>query len=279
MLAAHMVSIEFWRFSATIAATMIGLVFVGTFYYLDSGWDSFKFFQGELEALSMKFAQLIIAYFSTALLLSIVQEPFFPPYVPLIAFIVLAVATGGATKSISNELTRFYKLNEESTIRWGNIGNWLWFAIVFAVPLLLFSWNQWPDLLVGIVGYPQDENAAWIVFLALVLGYWYLLQLLFLPYKTHKRERNISSRMNKKDVREGNAPSEETWDDEQMEFAKERVTQGLNEGGLVYEAGNPLSGELDDPVLYLRPRISDLGDAMIHVQIPDDWANDLQLLD
>ena len=273
-----MVDAEFWRFSATISATMIGLVFVGTFYYLDSGWESFKYFQGELEALSMKFARLIIAYFSTVLLVSIVQEPFFPRYVPLIAFLGLAIATGAATKSVSDELEGFYDLSNNSRIRGGNIGNWIWFLIVFIVPLSVYLWNQRPDLLSAVLTYPVGASAVWVVFLALILGYWYLLQLLFLPYQTHKRERDISERENKQDVRKGKTPTNQTWDDDQVQLARKRVMDGLQDEGLTYQADKLLSGELDEPALHSHPRVTDLGDAMVHVQIPDDWASDLQLL-
>lgn len=53
---------------------------------------------------------------------------------------------------------------------------------------------------------------------------------------------------------------------------------GLQDEGLTYQADKPLSGELDEPALHSHPRVTDLGDAMVHVQIPDDWTSDLQLL-
>lgn len=274
-----MIEADFWRFCATISATMIGLVFVGTFYYLESGWESFRFVQGELEELSVDFAKLIIAYFSTTLLLSIAQEPFLPTYVQLISFVALAIATGVATMSLSNDLEYFHSLSYETSIRWGKIGNWLYFAVVFVIPFSIHLWGHRSTFTSSLIRYPRGEAAAWVVLLALVLGYWYLIQFLLLPYQSHKRERDIAERMNKKDVRSGETPSNETWDDDQMQFAKDRITSGLNDEGLVYQPGDYLSGELDEPILHFAPQVSDLGEAMIHVQITDDWTDDKQLLD
>lgn len=108
-----MVEPEYWRLFSQISATMIGLVFVGTFYYLESGWKTFNFLRTQMERLSVSYAKSIIAYFSTALFLSLAQEPFFPSWFTTVAFVILFLIVCHSTLLLNNELKEFYNISHE----------------------------------------------------------------------------------------------------------------------------------------------------------------------
>ena len=48
-----MIGPEFWQLLVTISAAMIGLVFLGTIYNLDSGWEEYEFYRREMESLTV----------------------------------------------------------------------------------------------------------------------------------------------------------------------------------------------------------------------------------
>jgi hypothetical protein len=189
-----MIDPEFWRLLATISATMIGLVFLGTIYYLESGWEEYDVYRQEMESMSVRGAQLIIAYFSTVLVLSLLREPFLPEVVTTVAFVVLAAAVILVTRS-ANEALRTY---EEATpsewdsllLKSSRIAGWVAFILVFVAPPATWHATRSVDSPPEILTLPE-LSVAWIAILALLFGYWNLVQFLLLPYEIREQEREL----------------------------------------------------------------------------------------
>ncbi|MCU4752537.1 hypothetical protein OB919_11140 [Halobacteria archaeon AArc-curdl1] len=188
-----MIEPEFWRLLATISATMIGLVFLGTMYYLESGWKEYEFYSREMEALTIRGAQIIIAYFSTVLVLSLLQEPFLPRIISTIAFSMLAVTVIIVTRSLNEALRAFENGpadRDSMTFKSSRVGNWIAFVIVFVGPPTVFRTTQLVDS-AGSPLYVGELSLAWIAILALLFGYWNLIQFLLLPYEVRRWERDL----------------------------------------------------------------------------------------
>ncbi|WP_290813717.1 hypothetical protein [Halovivax sp.] len=98
---------DFWRLLGTISATMIGPVFIGTTYFLESGRAEFDVYRREMAALTVSGARLVIAYFSTTLVLSLFREPFLPEALTVVAVVALAVGVVAVTRSTNAALRAF----------------------------------------------------------------------------------------------------------------------------------------------------------------------------
>ena len=189
---------DFWRLLVTIAATMIGLVFLGTMYYLESGVEEFVVYQREVEALTVSAAQLIIVYFSTVLVLSLFQEPFLPPALTVLGFVSLAAGVIVTTRATNRALRSFADLPQSGSwdlrlLRLSRGSNWVAFFAVFVVPVGIF--HDVGSILSGSDGLELAElSIAWTVVLALLFGYWNLVQLLLLPYEIRGQERELRAR-------------------------------------------------------------------------------------
>ncbi len=197
-----MIDPEFWRLLATISATMIGLVFLGTIYYLESGWEEYDVYRHEMEALSVRGAQLIIAYFSTVLVLSLLQEPFLPEVVTTVAFVVLAVAVIIGTRS-ANDALRTYEQAAPSEwdsllLQSSRIASWVAFILVFVAPPVIWHATRPFDSMAELLTLPE-LSIAWIAILALLFGYWNLVQFLLLPYEISKQEREVEGERQRPD--------------------------------------------------------------------------------
>ena len=133
-----MIEPEFWRLLATISATMIGMVFLGTMYYLESGSEELTIFRQEMEALTITGAQLIVAYFSTSLVLSLLQEPFLPSGVTTLAYGLLAIFVIVLTRSLNRALRAFERAApgqwDSILFRSSRVVSWVAFVGVFVVP-------------------------------------------------------------------------------------------------------------------------------------------------
>lgn len=284
-----MIPPEFWRLITTISATMIGLVFVGTFYYLDSGWQAFKFFQTEMESLSVGYAKLIIGYFSTSLFLSLLQEPFVPLIFVTIGYALLVVSVARFTSGLNSQFRDFEMLSRETTFSVARRSNWAAWFLVFIIPFGVYfsyfgiSTPYYSNLFL------DERVIASAVLGTLVIGYVNLIQFLLLPHKMHKWEREEKERENKEEIRQNESPSNETWNEERTAHAKERIESGLKDIGLgtitdfdsydKYETGERVSADLEEPCLRWPPKVSEVGEANIHVLIPDDWQSDADLFE
>ena len=190
-----MIDPDFWRLLVTISATMIGLVFLGTIYYLESGSDEFEIYQREMEALTVNAAQLIIIYFSTVLVLSLLQEPFLPGGLTVLAFVGLAAGVIVVTRSANRALRSFEQSPQSSPwepllLRWSRVSNWVAFIVVFVAPVGIFhDIGSIPSVLDGLD--MAELSIAWTAVLALLFGYWNLVQFLLLPYEVREQEREI----------------------------------------------------------------------------------------
>ncbi len=189
-----MIDPEFWRLLATISATMIGLVFLGTIYYLESGWEEYDVYRQEMEAMSVRGAQLIIAYFSTVLVLSLLREPFLPEVVTTVAFVVLAAAVVVVTRSTNDALQTYENATpsewDSLLLQSSRIASWIAFMLVFVAPLVAWHATRPLDSTSDLLTLPE-LSLAWIALLALLFGYWNLVQFLLLPYEIRKQERDI----------------------------------------------------------------------------------------
>lgn len=268
---------------------MIGLVFVGTFYYLDSGWQTFKFFQTEMESLSVGYAKIIIGYFSTSLLLSLLQEPFLPLVLASIGYVILAISVAWFTLGLNSLLKEFEMLSRETSFLITRWSNWVVWGLVFVVPIIGYfayfgvSTSYYSNLIL------DERIVASAVLISIVIGYVNLIQFLLLPHKMHKREREEKDRENKEDLRQNESPSNETWDEERTAHAEERIESRLNDVGLgtttefdsydKYKTGERVSADLEEPCLHWPPKVSEVGEATIHILIPDDWQSDADLLE
>jgi hypothetical protein len=186
---------DFWRLLVTISATMIGLVFLGTIYYLESGAEEFDVFQREMEALTVSAAQLIIVYFSTALVLSLFQEPFLPTGLTMLGYIALAAGVVVITRSANRALRSFEDAPQSDTwdpllLRLSRVSNWVAFIAVFVAPIVVFH-DAGSVLSAGDDLGMAELSVAWSVVLALLFGYWNLVQFLLLPYEVREQERKI----------------------------------------------------------------------------------------
>jgi len=171
---------------------MIGLVFLGTMYYLESGGREYDRFRNQMEAITVRGAHLIIAYFSTVLVLSLLQEPFVSRELTLLAFIVLAAGVILITRSTNDALRSF---ETASPTGWNSVLltssrvlNWVAFAVVFLLPPIVFRSTEAVGSVLNHLFLP-DLSVAWIVLLALLFGYWNLVQFLLLPYEVREMER------------------------------------------------------------------------------------------
>ena len=190
-----MIEPEFWRLLATISATMIGLVFLGTMYYLESGSAELTIFRQEMEALTIHGAQLIVAYFSTSLVLSLLQEPFLPSGVTMIAYGLLGIFVIVLTRSLNGALRAFEHATpgqwDSILFRFSRVVSWVAFVGVFVVSPIAVR-------LTGAAGGATtsltfaDLAIAWTVLLALFVGYWNLVQFLLFPYEVREMERELA---------------------------------------------------------------------------------------
>lgn len=257
---------------------MIGLVFTGTFFYLDGGWESFKFMQGKMESLSVNYAKVIIAYFSVVLILSLSQEPFFPESLSTAVFLALFVVVESALRSLSSSLNWSYSLNNDPSIWRSKIFMWVSFAIPFLVLPVLYVYYETPALSFTLPSFPDGIYAAWIVFFSMIFGYVYLIQFLLVPFVVHKHERDESSRLNKMDAQKGDPPSQDTWDKDRRLYARNILRDSLADHGISVEYKDVSSSLISKPLLSRPMNVSELGDAMIHIQIQDEWSSDKELL-
>lgn len=190
-----MIDPDFWRLLVTISATMIGLVFLGTIYYLESGAEEFEIYQREMEALTVNAAQLIIVYFSTVLVLSLLQEPFLPSSLTVLAFVGLAAGVIVITRSANRALRSFEESPQSGSwdpfvLRWSRVSNWVAFIVVFVAPVGIFhDIGSIPSVMDGLD--MTELSIAWTAVLALLFGYWNLVQFLLLPYEVREQEREI----------------------------------------------------------------------------------------
>ena len=173
---------------------MIGLVFLGTMYYLESGWKEYELYTHEMEALTIRGAQIIVAYFSTVLVLSLFQEPFLPRITSTIAFIMLAVAVIVVTRSLNEALRAFEKATpgewDSVVLKSSQVLSWVAFVLVFVAPPTIVRVTRATDS--GTTNpYLTDLSVAWIALLALLFGYWNLVQFLLLPYEVRGMERDL----------------------------------------------------------------------------------------
>lgn len=284
-----MVEPAFWRQFASISATMIGLVFLGTFYYLESGWKSFDFFQTRMEELSINYAKLIIAYFSVTLVLSLVQNGLFPPRLQTISYLVTSLAVIVTTRSLNKQLEWFESLNNENHFIWYRGFNWIWFAIVFVLPIIFVDWGfSMPEFtLNGLL--IEDEAIGWVVFGSLIFGYWTLILFLLTPFQVHKAERDKKLQENKQASLEGDSADYDSWEDDRVRLAEKNIEEELEENGLSvpsdlnieesFKTGTTLSGDLANPRLLSKPDVDENGEASIHLLISDSWDTNTDLLD
>jgi hypothetical protein len=173
---------------------MIGLVFLGAMYYLESGWEEVQFYRRETESMTIHGAQLIIAYFSTVLVLSLLQEPFLPGWGTTLAFGTLAAGVIVITRSFNGALRCFEKASsgerDSVLFKWSQVLSWVAFVIVFLAPPVILRATQ-PAASAVTSLYLADGSVAWIVLLALLIGYWNLVQYLLFPYEVREMERNL----------------------------------------------------------------------------------------
>jgi len=268
---------------------MIGLVFVGTFYYLDSGWQTFEYFQTEMESLSVRYAKIIIGYFSTSLLLSLLQEPFLPLILATLGYVILTISVAWFTLGLNSLFEEFEMLSRETSFSVTRGANWVVWGLVFVAPIIGYlayfgiSTPYYSNLIL------DERIVASAVLTSLVIGYVNLIQFLLLPHKMHKWEREEKDRENKEDICQNKSPSNETWDEERTAHAEERINAKLNEVGLgtttefdsydKFETGERVSADLEEPCLRWPLEVTEVGEANIHVLIPDDWQSDADLLE
>lgn len=268
---------------------MIGLVFLGTFYYLESGWKTFEFFQTDMEKLSINYAKIIIAYFSATLVLSLSQNPFFPPTLSTIGLLIVSIGVIVSTISLNKQLDSFQVMTNNVTYLWNKWFNWVWFSVVFILPLALVHWNRTlsipttTDLIIG------GPTIGWIVFGSLIFGYWNLILFLLTPFQVHKLERDKPWKENKEEALQGKSPSNNTWSEDRIDLAEERIKSNLKENNIThspdfeidetYKTDAEISGDLATPRLFLQPSVDGNGEASIDILLPDDWMSDKDLLD
>jgi len=278
---------EFWQLLATMSATMVGLVFVGTYYYLQSGWKTFTFFQTELEEITLGYAKLIISYFSTVLGISLLQQSFLTPFLTTVFYVVAALVVIWCTRQLNKTLRRQEQLFKGEAFRIAVWATRIWFLFVFVVPHL-FRFSSTVKFLLREQSIPE-ETLIWTSLAALTVAYINLVQFLLLPHDFHKRERDETARLNKEALLQGKPPPKPVWDELRVRNATERIEKALDNLGLLplsnvdtsstYLTGQVLSGELTRPILRYPPRVSEYGEAMVHLLIPDDWNSDKQLLE
>ncbi len=267
---------------------MIGLVFLGTFYYLEAGWRTFDYFQSEMESLTLNYSKIIIAYFSSSLLLALMQLPFFYNWLSTVGLVIIVSGVFLTTKSLNSQLDRFSNLSQDISNIWNKWLNWAWFSIVFIVPLLALQ--NWSVGIPTINGLTVDEEVfGWIIFGSLTFGYWNLIIFLLTPFQMHKIERDKSAKENKKRSRQGKSSANETWDQDRINLAENRLKSELDESGLSispdldiiesHAENEELSGDLSEPYLYAPPSVDKNGEASVFVYLPDDWESDRDLLD
>ena len=171
---------------------MIGLVFVGTIYHLESGWRAYEYYEREMEALTVYATQLIIAYFSTVLFLALLQEPFLPGGVTTLAYVTLAGLVVLITRPVNAALRSLEQLSpsdrEARTVRISRVSNWIAFVLVFVVPPVAM---RALGASTGSVLSFSDTSIAWTALLALLFGYWNLVQFLLLPYEMRRQQRDV----------------------------------------------------------------------------------------
>lgn len=282
------VSAEFWRLTATISATMIGLVFVGTFYYLETGWKVVEFFRSELEAITVGYAKIIIAYFSVSLLLSLFQESFVFPIFESASFLFLAAVSAYVTRGLNIELEGVQEKLQLDIYRSLRVANWLLWLMVFFIPLALYNVLVLFDSGITSLAFIPNIIFAWVVLVSLIVGYWNLIQFLLTPHQFHKQERERKDRENKLAIREHEDLPNDTWTIEQQTIAEGEMESALEEAGLstttnfdtysTHLSHDQLSGDLSEPKLRWPPDVSEVGEAMVHVVIPDEWYSDGDLL-
>lgn len=278
---------EFWQLLATISATMVGLVFVGTYYYLQSGWKTFTFFQTEVEEITLGYAKLIISYFSTVLGISLLQQSFFAPFLTTVFYVVVALVVVRCTRQLNKTLRRQEQLFKGEAFRIAVWATRFWFLFVFVVPHLI-RFSPTVKSLLGEQSIPE-ESLIWTSLAALAVAYINLVQFLLLPHDFHKRERDETARLNKEALLQGKPPPKPVWNELRVRNATERIEKALDNLSLsqlsnvdtssTYLTGQVLSGELTKPILRSPPRVSEYGEAMVHLLIPDDWNSDKQLLE
>ncbi len=150
-----------------------------------------------MEALSVRGAQLIIAYFSTVLVLSLLREPFLPEVVSTVAFVVLAAAVITGTRSTNDALRTYEKATpsewDSHLLQSSRIASWIAFILVFVAPPVTWHATRPFDSPSDLLALPE-QSLAWIAILALLFGYWNLVQFLLLPYEIRKQEREVEGK-------------------------------------------------------------------------------------
>lgn len=264
---------------------MIGLVFVGTYYYLESGFRTFQFFRADLERLMVGHAKVIITLFSFVLGLSLLQEPFFQGVPTIVTYSGITILAFCFTRSLSHTYKEFSKLFKEKAFMVSRALSWLWFLLAFIVPLFFTLLNENTFRLQK--GFLDRRTIAWGTIIALALGYVNLVQFLLTPYQWNRREREESDRQNRLARAQGKEPERETWSKEKRNYAEERINQALEKAGYsalnisliqeTYKAYSEISADLQLPHLRWNPQVSEYGEAQVHAWVPDVWNTDREL--
>jgi hypothetical protein len=281
------VSSEFWRLTATISATMIGLVFLGTFYYLEGGWRVVELFRTEMEEMTVGYAKIIISYFSIALLLSLFQEAFVFTPIETAAFLFFALVTGYVTWDINRSLKDVQTKLQIDFYTILRAANWVLWVIVFIVPAgIYYTYTIIQSGLTSLSLIPEVVFA-WVVLISLIIGYWNLIQFLLTPHQFHKRDRQKEDRENKNAIEQNKESPNEKWNEKRRSVAEDEIKSELESVGLTSRTNigsnsayisDELSAALSEPKLRMSPDVSEVGEAMVHVVIPDEWYSDGDLL-
>lgn len=242
----------FFLTAAEISATLIGLLFVGIYYFLETGLGRLEYTREDIEPFIRSMSKLILLLFSLALAISVGLVVLTDPWM---RFLFIGVGIYLLVAAIRFAL-QYWKLKTLFGRRFPSLGYLvsvgLWFVAILGLPWFLGGWT------------PGREHYGWSLLLSGLLGFMQTGALLLESFDISHQEEAAKLAQLQLDEQTGKQSKEVTWTTARRQGFEKRL---LN----AYRGGKPFrithSGSQIQADFELRPNVTETGRAVIHANV------------
>jgi hypothetical protein len=237
--------------AAQISATLIGLLFVGIYYFLETGLGRLEYTREQVEPFIRSMSKLILLLFSLALGIAVGLVALSPIWMRflfialgiylLIAAIRFAVQGWGLRKTFGRRFP------------WGYlVSAGVWIVLILSLPWILGGWT------------PERTHYGWALLLSGLFAFMQTGALLLESFDIHQQEEAAKTKHLQLDEETGTPSKEKKWTKARRLGLEERL-------GTAFQNGPPIrisqGGSSIEASIQLRPTISETGRAFIHTAI------------
>ncbi len=245
------------------ASSLIGLLFVATVYYLQSGFSTLEFSRLQALDLVIGWATLVLVLFSHVLFLSLFQVASLPTVAVYVVSIPVTIYAAYRHFNRFVNLDQLFRKNTGKTVKWYHI---LTLGPAFLLPSVL-SWSP--------PGSSSHDLLSAIAFL--VLGLLHLIQIIFFSFSLWRSEeahRNYLRTL-ELEVQSDHKEGPPGWSQEKRKDIARRLMEGLRTVDLPFETERPgaqekpdwTSTDLSGPVLRYIPTVEKHGRIVLTIYL------------